>query len=177
VVNVSWNDAMAFCEWLSRKDGKIYRLSTEAEWECACRAGTKTRYLCGDDPEGLAAVGNVADGTLKEKHPNWPYTTIEARDGCVYAAPVGRYNPNAWGLYDMHGNVWEWYSDGYDADYYKRSPVDDPRGAYWASVRVHRGGGWNDVPRRARSACRGENTPGYRSSSLGFRLARVQSGR
>ena len=71
VVNVSWNDARAFIAWLSRKEGKTYRLPTEAEWEYACRAGTTTRYFCGDDPEGLAAVGNVADGTAKEKYPDW----------------------------------------------------------------------------------------------------------
>jgi formylglycine-generating enzyme required for sulfatase activity len=170
VVNVSWNDAVAFCQWLSRKEGTTYRLPTEAEWEYACRAGTTTRYFCGDDPEGLAAFGNIADGTVKEKHPNW--TTIAARDGYVYTAPVGRYNPNAWGLYDMHGNAWEWCSDGYDADYYKRSPVDDPRGAEGASSRVIRGGSWSNGPRGGRSANRGGNAPGSRSF-LSFRLARV----
>ena len=71
VVNVSWNDARAFVAWLSRKEGRTYRLPTEAEWEYACRAGTTTRYFCGDDPESLAAVGNVADGTLKARYPNW----------------------------------------------------------------------------------------------------------
>ena len=133
VVNVSWNDAVAFAAWLSRKEGRTYRLPTEAEWEYACRAGTTTRYSSGDDPEGLAAVGNV---------------------GGKGTAPVGRYNPNAWGLFDMHGNVWEWCSDGYAADYYKRSPVDDPQGAEGAADRVARGGGWSDGPRFARSACR-----------------------
>ena len=74
VVNVSWNDAVAFCDWLSRKEGKTYRLPKEAEWEYACRAGTTTRYYYGDDPEGLASVGNVADATAKAKFPDldWP---------------------------------------------------------------------------------------------------------
>ncbi len=150
VVNVSWNDAVAFAQWLSREEGKAFRLPTEAEWEYACRAGTTTRFSCGDDPEGLAAVGNIADGTLKEQYPDW--TTIAARDGYVYTAPVGRYNPNAWGLFDMHGNVWEWCSDWYAEDYYKRSPVDDPENTAAASFRVGRGGGWFNLPRDARSA-------------------------
>ena len=176
VVNVSWNDAVAFATWLSRKEGKTYRLPTEAEWEYACRAGTTTKYCSGDDPEGLAAVGNIADGTAKTKYPNWT-GTIAARDGYVFTAPVGRYNPNAWGLFDMHGNVWEWCSDSYAADYYKSSPVDDPQGAIQASFRMDRGGGWFNEPRFARSANRGGNTPGNRGSNLGFRLALVQSGR
>jgi formylglycine-generating enzyme len=70
VVNVSWNDAMAFCDWLSQQEGQTYRLPTEAEWEYSCRAGQTTRYSSGDDPELLATVGNVADGTAKEKHPD-----------------------------------------------------------------------------------------------------------
>jgi formylglycine-generating enzyme len=155
VVNVSWNDAVAFCEWLSKKEGVRYRLPTEAEWEFACRAGTTTRYSFGDDPKNLARVGNL-NGT-----------------GTV---PVGHYNPNAWGLFDMHGNVREWCSDGYAADYYKRSPVDDPTGAEGAPGRVNRGGGWVFGPRRARSANRFWSSPELRNNlRLGFRLARVQS--
>ena len=111
MVNVSWNDAVAFCEWLSRQEGQTYRLPTEAEWEYACRAGTTTRYCSGDDAETLAAVANVADATAKAKFPDW--ATIAARDGYVFTAPVGRFRANAWGLHDMHGNVWEWCSDGY----------------------------------------------------------------
>ena len=141
MVNVSWNDAIAFCNELSeleglkpyyqsgagcRRDGDGYRLPTEAEWEYACRAGTTTRYQSGDDPETLAAVGNIADGTAKAKYPLWTWA-IAAQDGYVYTAPVGRFRPNAFGLYDMHGNVWEWCWDWYEADYYKeiarRRPV------------------------------------------------------
>jgi formylglycine-generating enzyme required for sulfatase activity len=175
VVNVSSNDAVAFCEWLSRQEGANYRLPTEAEWEYACRAGTTTEYSCGDDPEGLAAMGNIADGTAKAKYPN--RTTIAARDGFIYTAPVGRYDPNAWGLYDMHGNVWEWCSDGFAADYYQSSPVDDPQGAAGAPIRVIRGGGWSSEPHGVRSADRSWDAPGFRSTSMGFRLARVQSAR
>ncbi len=177
VVNVSWNDAQAFVAWLSRKEGKTYRLPTEAEWEYACRAGTTTRYVFGDDPEGMAAFGNIADGTLKEKYPNWQWATIAARDGYVYTAPVGRYKSNKWGLFDMHGNVYEWCSDGYAADYYKESPVDDPPGATQAACRVVRGGSWINNPRFARSAYRIRNVPGNRGSYLGFRVALEESGR
>jgi formylglycine-generating enzyme required for sulfatase activity len=174
VVNVSWNDAVAFCKWLSREEGVTYRLPTEAEWEYACRAGTTTKYSSGDDPEGLAAVGNIADGTAKAKYPDWT-RAIAAQDGFIYTAPVGRYNPNAWGLFDMHGNVREWCSDGYAPDYYKRSPLDDPQGAERAPDRVIRGGGWDNGPPAPRSASRGGSAPGFRHDGLGFRLARVQS--
>jgi formylglycine-generating enzyme required for sulfatase activity len=173
VVNVSWNDAQAFIAWLNRKDGqgKVYRLPTEAEWEYACRAGTKTRYFCGDDPEGLAAFENIADGTAKEKYSF--LTTIAARDGYVYTAPVGRFQPNAYGLFDMHGNVCEWCSDGYAADYYKQSPLEDPAGVLGAWARVFRGGGWSVGPRYDRSANRHGCEPGSRDIFLGFRLALV----
>ena len=173
VVNVTWNDAVAFCQWLSRKEGKTYRLPTEAEWEYACRAGTTTRYQCGEDPEGLAVVGNLADGTAKEKFPDW--AAIGARDGYVFTAPVGRYTPNAWGLLDMHGNVWEWCSDWYAKDYYGRSAAEDPGGSEPASLRVLRGGGWYPEPRVARSANRNAFVPGLRYVNVGFRLARDQS--
>ncbi|MGO9272860.1 MAG: formylglycine-generating enzyme family protein [Terriglobia bacterium] len=173
VVNVSWNDAVAFAEWLGKKEGKTYRLPTEAEWEYACRAGTTTRYFCGDDAEGLAEVGNIADATAREKYPDWK-NTIAARDGFVYTSPVGRYRPNAWGLHDMHGNVWEWCWDWYGKDFYKGSRVDDPAGPLEAADRVIRGGGWRLNPRYCRSASRNGFAPDGRVSDLGFRLARPE---
>ncbi len=120
VVNVSWGDAMAFCQWLSKKEKKTYRLPTEAEWEYACRAGTTTRYGTGNDPETLAKAANVADATAKAKSEDW-IDAIKASDGYVFTAPVGQFQPNAFGLYDMHGNAWQSNSP---------TPITPPSG-YW----------------------------------------------
>jgi eukaryotic-like serine/threonine-protein kinase len=157
VVNVSWNDAVAFAEWLSQKEGPTYRLPTEAEWEYACRAGTTTRYSFGDDQSQLGE-----------------YAWFEGNSG-DRTHPVGQKKANAWGLFDMHGNVWEWCWDWYADDYYKRSPTDDPRGPDEACTRVFRGGSWNIGPDYARSAFRMAYLPEHRFNGLGFRLARVQS--
>jgi formylglycine-generating enzyme required for sulfatase activity/serine/threonine protein kinase len=175
VVNVTWNDVVAFAQWLSRKEGKSYRLPTEAEWEYACRAGTTTRFSNGDNAEGLAVVGNVKDRTAKEKHPNW-VAALAVRDGYVYTAPVGRFQPNAFGLYDMHGNVDEWCSDGYDLDYYQQSPADDPPGASSVSDHAIRGGSWFNLPVNCRSGSRWHWPSEVRVNWLGFRLALAASG-
>jgi formylglycine-generating enzyme required for sulfatase activity len=177
VVNVSWNDATAFCGWLGQQEGQIYRLPTEAEWEYSCRAGQATRFWSGNDPETLATVGNVADGTAKGKYPKWTYS-ITAKDGFVYAAPVGRVRsrPNAFGLFDMHGNVWEWCADWYDPDYYAKSPPADPLNSSPGAYRVYRGGSWYYFPSDCRSANRSRSAPGNRTNILGFRVARVLSG-
>jgi formylglycine-generating enzyme required for sulfatase activity/serine/threonine protein kinase len=171
VVNVSWNDAKAFCDWLSKKEGRKYRLPTEAEWEYSCRAGTTTRYASGDDPETLAKVGNVADGTAKKKFPDW--TTITAEDGYVFTAPVGQFQPNAFGLYDMHGNAWEWCADWYDAKYYHNSPAQDPEGPDAGSFRVIRGGSFYRRTRYCRAADRHRVGPAHRWDDLGFRVVLV----
>ncbi len=171
VVNISWNDAAAFCKWLSGKEGKTYRLPTEAEWEYACRAGTTTRYYSGDDPETLATVGNVADAAFKAKIADWGHA-IKANDGCVFTAPVGKYKPNAFGLYDMHGNAWQWCADWYAKDYYAKSPVDDPKRPDTGLVRVLRGGSWCDGPNYTRSASREWDKPDDRNDFVGFRVAR-----
>ncbi|HEY5316090.1 MAG TPA: SUMF1/EgtB/PvdO family nonheme iron enzyme [Pirellulales bacterium] len=168
VVNVSWNDAVAYCGWLSRQDGRRHRLPTEAEWEYACRAGTTSRFFNGDDPEGLVRVGNVADGSAKAKF-NAAFTT-SASDGYAFTSPVGRFRPNAFGLYDMHGNTFEWCSDWYAEDYYAASPVDDPQGPPAGSFRVLRGGGWRNDPVYCRSASRSLVSPANRSYLTGFRV-------
>jgi formylglycine-generating enzyme len=173
VVNVSWNDAVAFCKWLSKKESKTYRLPTEAEWEYACRDGTTTRYYSGDDPETLAKVANAADATFKAKFPDRKYT-IKASDGHVFTSPVGSFKPNAFGLYDMHGNAWQWCADWYGEKYYATSPIDDPVGPDPGAFRVLRGGSWYDWPDDSRSAVRYGSAPGNRYNLTGFRVARTQ---
>lgn len=182
VVNVSWNDAVAFCEWLSEKEGRIYRLPTEAEWEYACRAGGATLWHHGDDPEGLARVANVGDATAKDKlaDASASYSEIKylsSRDGYVFTAPPGQYEPNAFGLYDMHGNVEEWCADWYDAKAYqgRTGTTADPlvRSASW-NGRVERGGNWTQIAAHVRSAMRSGHAPDDRGPILGFRVARSE---
>ena len=167
VENVSWNDAKAFCAWLSRKEGINYRLPSEAEWEYACRGGTETAYQGGDDPESLSTYGNVADETLKMKFPGWRRQTIRGKDGYVFATPVGQFRKNGFGLNDMHGNVEEWCEDRYDENYYKVSPKRDPTGPERGKSRVVRGGGWMTEPRICRSACRASPNLGAGVPDLG----------
>jgi sulfatase modifying factor 1 len=186
VVYVSWNDAVAFCKWLSKKEGKTYRLPTEAEWEYACRAGTNSRYHFGNDPEELIRYANASDQDRKDGRDNViiasfdkdgkktdtgiPFPFLKRRDGYKWAAPVGKFRPNAFGLYDMHGNAWEWCSDWYDEKYYENSPTDDPQGPSAGSSRVARGGGFNDSPVSLRCACRDVDGPAGRYFSRGFRV-------
>lgn len=170
VVNVSWNDAMEFCKWLSRKDGKTYRLPTEAEWEYACRAGTTTRYYHDNAPEGLEKIANVADAAFEAKFPGVK-GLIQASDGYAHTSPVGSFLPNRFGLYDMHGNVWEWCADWYEVDYYAKSPTNDPTGPDTGEERAYRGGGWFNCARGSRCASRSTGKPEHRSLLLGFRVA------
>ena len=170
VVNVSWNDAMEFCRWLSGKDGKAYRLPTEAEWEHACRAGTTTRYSHGDDSEELVKVGNVADAAFEMQFPELK-GEIQANDGYAYTSPAGSFLPNSFGLYDMHGNVWEWCADWYDPEHYAKSPANDPSGPATGEERVYRGGGWFNCARGFRSASRSGGLAENRHLTLGFRVA------
>lgn len=169
VVNVTWNDAQAFCHWLSQKEGRTYRLPTEAEWEYACRAGTDTLFWNGDDPEGLAKIANVADGTAKAVFSSWT-SCISAQDGYAFSAPAGSYPANAFGLHDMHGNVWEWCGDGYRQNYTGQSTVVDPKGPLSSPIRVLRGGSWNYEPNFVRSAYRKTAVAAYREAITGFRV-------
>ena len=170
VVNVSWNDATALARWLSATERRHYRLPTEAEWEYACRAGTRTQYHSGDDPATLAAVANVFDADSAARWPQWQAFALPTQDGYAFTAPVGRFAPNAFGLQDMHGNVWEWTADWHDDGYYARSPVDDPQGPADGSVKVRRGGSWHTWPLYARCAYRNWNSQSTRYTLVGIRL-------
>lgn len=170
VENVSWNDANKFCEWLSRRERVAYRLPTAAEWEYSCRAGTKGTYVTGDDPEELAEVGNVADGTARKKFTDW--TTISAEDGYVFTAPVGSFRMNPFGLYDMHGNVSEWCSDSYVRSYTNLSQKHRKRMTP-VSKRVTCGCGSNNKFTDCRPSHRRRWDPSFCTLSIGFRVARV----
>jgi formylglycine-generating enzyme required for sulfatase activity len=173
VVNVTWNDAVAFCDWLTQKEGVRYRLPTEAEWEYCCRAGTNTRYHNGNDPAALTEVARVADAKGRTVFPHVQDLEVVEEGPSSFTARVGSYPPNAWGLHDMHGNAWEWCSDWHANTYYSVSPVDDPQGSEDEdAVRVRRGGGWNSFPLFARASFRNWNQPRSRCVNLGFRVLR-----
>jgi formylglycine-generating enzyme required for sulfatase activity len=158
LINVTWDDAQRYVAWLSRTTGKPYRLLSEAEWEYAARAGTQTAYSWGDE----IGKGNAnCNGCGSQWDSNQP-------------APVGSFAPNQFGLYDMHGNVWEWVEDCVHNNY-NRAPKD---GSPWTadgdcSSRVVRGGGWTSLPEVLRSANRNWSSSDLRSYFLGFRLGRT----
>lgn len=172
VVNVTWNDAQAMAQWLTQREGVRYRLPTEAEWEYACRAQSRTRYPHGNDPATLTRYANVFDQAAAPYWPRWRQHALPGSDGHAFTAPVGSHEPNAWGLHDMLGNVWEWVADWHDDTYYARSPQTDPQGPETGSVRVRRGGSWHTWAFYARCSYRNWNTPQTRYTLVGFRLLR-----
>jgi formylglycine-generating enzyme required for sulfatase activity/serine/threonine protein kinase len=153
VETVSWDDALEFCRRLGQQEGNRYRLPTEAEWEYACRAGSTTKYGFGDDEAALREHAWFWSNSNK--------TTL----------PVGQKEANAWGLFDMHGNVWEWCQDSYDGACYSEPPTDDPRGPSGGAGRVLRGGHWHADGWLCRSAFRLDCRPECRGRNVGFRVA------
>ena len=173
VGNVSWLDAVKFCNKLSEREkrtpfyqidgtevtlagGHGFRLPTEAEWEYACRAKSTTLYPFGDDASKLGEHAWYSNNSQSNTH------------------PVGKKLPNAWGVYDMLGNVWEWCADGYDAKYYASSPPADPPGVPGPPARVIRGGGYHDLTEVCRPADRDRGAPADRGIDVGFRVAAIQ---
>jgi formylglycine-generating enzyme required for sulfatase activity len=196
VVGTSWDDACAYCQWLSEQTGEVYELPTEAQWEYACRAGGDGRWCFGDDQKKLNEYAWYSGNSEGKLH------------------PVAAKAPNVWGLHDMHGNVWEWCSDWYAADYYsqlasggkdhasgagasssdpgertsdtkgsagsnstdastaQQTASENPHGPTVGPLRVFRGGSWFNVADDCRSAYRYRGAPSYRNADLGFRLSR-----
>ena len=171
VLCVSWNDARAYAQWLSKKTGKRYRLPSESEWEYAARAGSVTARYWGDDPVQACRFANVAD---QSRFQTWGFgQKHECTDGHYFTAPAGGYSPNRFGLYDMLGNAWEWTEDCWNAGYAGAPADGSARLAGDCAQRVGRGGSWSTVPRFARSASRNKNTADHRDNLTGFRLART----
>jgi formylglycine-generating enzyme len=167
---VSWDDAVGFCRQLSDRPeekaaGRRYCLPTEAEWEYACRAGKA------EAPFGHGSTFSADNGNFDATH---PYGDIAASAAMSRTSPVIRFPANAWGLHDMHGNVWEWCSDWYAEGYYRSSPTRDPKGPDSGRVRVLRGGSWRNQGSACRAAYRNALAPYQRDSATGFRVVIVQ---
>jgi formylglycine-generating enzyme required for sulfatase activity len=166
IEQVRWSDAVKFCNARSQAEGlkpcynldtwecdfeaNGYRLPTEAEWECACRAGTKTAYFFGDNASQLG-----------------DYAWFEKNSG-GHPQPVGQKKPNAWGLYDICGNLWQWCNDFYGVEYYAQSPKENPRGPKEGDSRVVRGGAWKFSGDNCRSGYRYNENPGYVDVCFGY---------
>lgn len=176
VVCVSWREAVAYAEWLTRKTGHSYRLLSEAEWEYAARAGSTAEAYWGDDQGQACGYANGVDLTLMDRFPDQTGKRdeiVQCKDGYVFTAPAGSFKPNAFGLYDMLGNAFEWVADC-SVDNYVGAPTDgSARIDGDCSLRMNRGGSWTSMPTGLRSAHRGNDDPdATRVVDLGFRVAR-----
>jgi formylglycine-generating enzyme required for sulfatase activity len=174
VVCVNWQDAHAYAQWLSRKTDRIYRLPTEAEWEYAARAGTVTAHYWGETSSQACVYANVMDSSGKSQFEGVPLEVHNCTDGYAYTSPVASFTENAFGLYDMIGNVWEWVEDCWN-DNYSGAPTD---GAAWmggsCSERVQRGNSWQHKISSTRTAYRLRNPAAMRDDDVGFRLVRTE---
>jgi len=180
---------MEFCQWLSTKTGRKFTLPTEAQWEYACRAGSATEFSFGDAKVNFAEYANLADKKIREfadnpyqvyaplanatKYDDWIPRDNRFDDGALVSSEIGKYNPNCWGVHDMHGNVAEW-----TATSYRKYPYTDSDGRNDLNItedKVVRGGSWYDRPKRARSAFRLAYRPYQKVFSVGFRVICQQS--
>ena len=168
VVCITWHDAVAFCEWLSDKEGRTYRLPTEAEWEYCSRAGATTVFPWGDNPDDGEGWANGADATSENEGLFTLFPAFKWSDGYIYTSPVATFRPNAFGLYDMVGNALQWCGDWFGD--YPAETVDDPTGPVEGEQRILRGGGFVYGPDRSRCAFRGRNWPDFQNFYVGFRV-------
>jgi formylglycine-generating enzyme required for sulfatase activity len=175
VINVSWEEAQKYVAWLKLVTGEDYRLLSEAEWEYAARAGTSTAYSFGDNyppSKKICEYANFADTALKKGAPTYQTSDI-CDDGYAVPAPVGSFKHNGFGLYDMHGNVFQWTEDCYVETYEEAPTGGSPITTDGCKLRVARGGSWLGTPGLLRSAYRGRFTPVYRNFNIGFRVGRT----
>lgn len=171
VINIAYEDATAFCDWLSKLENTKYRLPTEPEWEYACRAGTETRWHCGDDVESLKKYSNLCDVSLMRTYPHATWC-VQWDDGFPFTAPVGSFRPNGFGLFDMHGNVFEWCSDLWPEFGYDGKKLSDPDETPQPGSRIIRGGSFLSLTTFTRSADRVGLNPELRNCIVGFRVVR-----
>ena len=188
VVRISWEEAMAFCDWLSEETGMTFTLPSEAQWEYACRAGTDTHFFFGDEESDYSNYANLSDETMEQfasnpyfvfapfENPNrydaWIPRDTRHNDGALLPAPAGSYEPNPWGLHDMHGNVWEWTRSIYRP--YPYQDNDGRNARHGEGLRVARGGSWYDRPHRASASYRLAYQPWQRVYNVGFRVLCVE---
>ena len=188
-VRVTWDDASAFCQWLSKRTGLLVKLPTEAQWEWSCRAGTTTPFWFGGLDADYSSFANLGDKMLSQfaadtaldnyetarpmsnpnRYDDWIPHDNRINDNGFIAEPVGKYQPNPWGLQDMHGNVWEWTRSASLPYPYRdndgRNSTDSDKG-----LRVVRGGSWYDRPKRCTSSSRLSYQPWQRVFNVGFRV-------
>ena len=174
---LSWNDAKAYVAWLVQKTGKPYRLLSESEWEYAARAGTTGRFAWGDNPDDACKTANVSDQSAKDSKPPFSppaFPPVNCNDGYAAIAPAGALKPNAFGLYDMTGSVWEWVEDCYVMPYPTDTPTDGRPylGPAGCDRRVSKGGSWVSRIERQTPTFRGRDAPTLVSQVFGFRVAR-----
>jgi formylglycine-generating enzyme required for sulfatase activity len=170
VACVSWTDAKAYLAWLSQKTGVTYRLLSEAEWEYAARAGTKGLYIWGDDETKACQFANVFDQSTND--PSRPFQPVPCNDGFPKAAPVAQLKPNAFGLHDMTGNVWEWVEDCYQMPYPPTPTDGSAQVTLGCDRRGVKGGSWGTAIPRQMPTFRGRDPVGLTTQLFGFRIAR-----
>jgi len=170
---VSWNDAQAYADWLSKTTGKTYRLPSEAEYEYAARAGSTARFAFTDDPADLCRYANGADQSAKTAGLPEDAPYMACSDGYPFTAPVGSFAANAFGLHDLIGNVWEWTADCFADDYTGAGSDSAVRTEANCKAHTVRGGDWFSSPMSLRPAVRAKANPDARHDDIGFRVVRV----